>query len=211
MSPSANPTADLPDDGWLIPNILEGSSGADFGCTNDAKVWKAFDKSTTKYQCDRTGMHYSTVGFITTPQHGQLTIPKALRLYTANSCSSCDPLGFTLEGRMDAAASWDQIASGEWPGIAEGLGRNDRDLPINSTYENGDTDFTFTTVHFHGHSAPYLEYKLTFQLRSETTNWFQFAELEMPGMLLPPEPSASPTLSPSISPTKAPSDAPSVS
>jgi len=156
-------------------------------------------------------MHYSTVGFIATPQHGQLTIPKALRLYTSNSCRSCDPLGFTLEGRTDATASWDPIASGEWPGIAEGLGRNDMGLPINSTYENGDPDFTFTAVHFHGHSAPYLEYKLTFQLRSETTNSFQFAELEMPGMLLPPEPSASPTLSPSISPTKAPTDSPTVS
>ena len=115
-----------------------------------------------------------------------------------------------MEGRIDATAPWDHIASRELPGIAEGLGRNSQGLPINSTYANGDPNLSYSPVHFHGHSALYLEYKLTFELRINTSNAFQFAEIEIPGMLLPPEPNIRPTLPPSTSPTKAPTDVPLV-
>ena len=210
ISPTANPTANLPDDGWLVTNILEGSSATNFRCVTDSKVWKAFDKSTNKYWCNRLGMHDYPTGIIVTPEHGQLTIPKSLRLYTSHKCMNCDLLSFILEGRIDATAPWDHIASRELPGIDEGLGRNSQGLPINSTYANGDPNLSYSPVHFHGHSAPYLEYKLIFELRSSMSYALQFAEIEIPGMLLPPEPSISPTLSPSTSPTKAPTDVPSV-
>jgi len=185
LSPTANPTSDLPDDGVLVTNILEGSSAAGFGCVNDAKAWKSFDKSTNKYYCDRTGLHDQPAGIIISPEHGQLTIPKALRLYTSSGCMNCHPQSFILEGRAEANAPWDDIASGELPGIAEGLDKNSQGLQINSSYASGDPNLTYTQVHFHGHSAPYLEYKLTFELRSPTSNTLHYAEIEVPGMVLP--------------------------
>ena len=49
-SPTTSPTVDLPDDGWLVSNILAGSSAEVSGCIN---TWSSgvnlFDGTTTKF------------------------------------------------------------------------------------------------------------------------------------------------------------------
>ena len=93
-SPTVNPTADLPDDGWLVSNIMEGGSVSHFGCSNNYdKSRKVMDKNTNKWYCDRTGQLDQPVGLILKHDR-QPSIPKALRVYTANACKWCDPIGF---------------------------------------------------------------------------------------------------------------------
>ena len=159
-----------------------------FGCTNSGNEWKALDKTTNGIWCGRSGLHGTPVGLIISPGHSQMTIPEALRLYTSAGCYSCDPLSFVLEGRVDPNSSWVEIGSSEIPDIANYPDRNPGGLPIVSTYESGDTNHTFKTVHFHGQGAAYLEYKITFEIKVETSGSLQFAEIEMPGMLIPSNP-----------------------
>ena len=152
-----------------------------------------------------------TPHIIVTPDHGKSSIVKALRLYTAENCMNCDPTEFILEGRNGDTSPWIHIREGEFPGIAGGLDRNPVDLQINSTYASGDTDLSFVEVHFHTNIDAYFEYRVSFPTtRGPTSNNLRFAELEVPGMLLPPEPSASPTPAPSTSPTKEPSGSPTL-
>jgi len=85
-------------------------------------------------------------------------------------------------------------------------------LITTSSYTSGAVGFNFTEIHFHSHGEAYLEYRLTFpETRNPLSNFLQFAEIEIPGMLLPADPSASPTKSPSISPTMSPTTGPTVS
>jgi hypothetical protein len=182
-SPTENPTADLPDDGSLVTDILDGASATQFGCANDAKTWKAIDGTTKKFWCDRTGMHNISTGIIFIPNHGQLTIPKALRLYPANGCKTCDPKDFILEGRTNSTGPWVEIETAVLPSID---GRNPHGTPVDaSTYANADPNLASTEVHFHGHSIPYLDYKLTVVTKSPGSNTLQVGEFEMPGMMLP--------------------------
>ncbi|KAL7539583.1 hypothetical protein ACHAXR_009408 [Thalassiosira sp. AJA248-18] len=215
QNPTANPTADLPDNGFLVPNIWEGALVSQFGCANNpGSPWKSIDGTTTKHWCKRNDLHGMPTGLIITSGHGQLTIPKAFRLYTAQSCTNCHPLSFVLEGRVDSASPWVEIDSNEIRDIADGLLGFNADIgePIVSTYENGDSNHAYTTVHFHSHSAAYLDYKITFVVRGDTNgsppNSFMFGEIEIPGMLMPPDPSVSPTLAPSVSPTLSPTKGP---
>jgi predicted nucleic-acid-binding Zn-ribbon protein len=189
MSPSNNPTAELPADGTLVANILAGDTFTNFGCVNVGAPWKSSDGSTNKYYCDRTGMHNFTTGIIATSTTGQQTIPKELRVYAANGCKNCDPEFYTLEGRATATSDWVEVASGYLPWAftprSEWL-RNDQGLTVNSSYSSGDPILSYTNVHFHGHSEPYLDYKMTFATRNEDTgNTFQFGEIEIAGMILP--------------------------
>lgn len=187
-SPSANPTAELPAGGTLVANILDGDTFTNFGCNNVGKPWRSSDGTTTKYFCDRTGMHNFTTGIIATSTTGQLTIPKEFRVYAANACKSCDPEFYTLEGRTDATSEWVEVSSGYLPWAftpnAELL-RNDQGLTISSSYASADPNLAFTNVHFHGHSEPYLDYRMTFVTRSATVNTFQFGAMEIAGMVLP--------------------------
>ena len=68
-----------------------------------------------QYWCDRTGMHDYTTGIIASSSTGQLSIPKEFRIYAANGCKNCFPASYSLEGRVDAASAWVEIASGDFP------------------------------------------------------------------------------------------------
>ena len=186
VSPTGSPTADLPDNGTLVANILQGSAATSFGCLNSPNVGRVWDGTTNKYWCDRTGMHAYTTGLEFVTSSGQMTIPKAIRLYTANGCKDCDPREYILEGRVDAVSPWVEISSGDFPGIAGGLDRNAQGLDIVSTYEEPDPNLVVSEVPFPSHSQAFSEFKLTFvRTRALEKNSFQFAEIEIPGMILP--------------------------
>ena len=130
---------------------------------------------------------FQVPGIVVTPQHGQLTIPKGLRLYPANCHTlGCDPLTYILEGRLNNTAPWIHIASGEIPGVADGLDRNPGALPINSTYESGDSSLSYTSIDYPSSIEAYLEYRLSFpETRAAMSNSLQLAEIEIRGMVLP--------------------------
>jgi hypothetical protein len=127
----------------------------------------------------------------------RLSIPKGIRVYTANSCKNCDPLYYILEGSMNATTTnqwiastdqWIEIDKGEFPFILEGLSRNPQGLPINSTHKNADPNLFSTEVHFNSHKTTYLEYRLTFEPRAHSNNTHQnvqLAEIEIPGVIIP--------------------------
>jgi hypothetical protein len=193
LSPSNHPTADLPDNGDLVANILEGSTATSFGCVNTQNAGNTVDGTTNKFWCDRGGIapYNFTTGIHFVNGAGQgLTIPKGIRLYTANGCKGCDPREYILEGRIDANATWEIIDTGDFPGIAGGLGRNSNDgsLIDASTYESADSRYIVSEAQdFHSHSAAFSEYRLTFvRTRSLNQNALHFAEIEIPGMQLPP-------------------------
>ena len=184
-SPSANPTADLPDNGELVANILEGSTATSFGCVKPGKPWRWVDGTTDRFICDRTDMHNVTTGVIFSNNHGQRSIPKALRMYSSNVCRGCDPVSYALEGRLDFTDTWTEIGSGSLPWMNEewsDILRNDQGLQINSTYESGDSNLYFTTIHYHGHSDQFLEYKVTFISTREPGRNVGLAELEITGL-----------------------------
>lgn len=107
----------------------------------------------------------------------------------------------------------------EWNGVAWNDPLNTRNVKstnetenvISGTYESGDTNHNFMEVQFPSNAAEYLEYRVSFPTtRDATATQLKFSLIELPGMLLPPEPSATPTLAPSTSPTISPSHSPSV-
>ena len=82
-------------------------------------------------------------------------------------------------------------------------------MTINSSYESGDTTHNFMEVKYPSNGAICYQYKLSFpDIRVSTYSSMKFAELELPGALLPPQPSTSPTPVPSVSPTNKPSTSP---
>lgn len=212
-TPSASPTAVLPDNGFLVASILNDGTGATIdheNCANSWSVTTAVDGTTERYTCNERDPSLTT-SITIIPNHGKLSIVKALRLYPADTCPGCDPLDFVLEGRADSNAPWIEIESGRFPGIAEGtVGRNPRDdgsvdpptvaLPIDdSTYESADPDLNSTEVLFPTNGAAYLDYRLSYDPRGGASmGYIRYGELEMPGMILAPEPSTSPTPSPTV-------------
>ncbi len=202
-----------------MANILADASFTAFGCANAdwVKGMKRFSDGTLyKHWCDRTpdaGGHIPVTGFILSPNEGHMSIPKGIRMYTANTCENCDPELYKLEGRVSPSSDWEEIASGEFPGVVEGLGRNPHEATmINSSYESGDPNLVYTEVKYHSHSKAYLEYKVTFfHTRKSSERDMQFAELEIPGLLIPHDPSVSPTVGPTVSPTMSPTTSPTVS
>lgn len=132
-------------------------------------MWSHIPIAILLFHSDRTGMSdptnetaFQVPGFTITPDHGQLTIPKGLRFYPANKCKDCDPLTYTFEGRVNATLPWILIASGEIPGVADGLDRNLGALPISSTYESGDLSLSYASIKYHTSGDSYLEYRLSF-------------------------------------------------
>ena len=180
-----NPTAELPDDGWLIDNIFTPESTiTNFGCLRPGKLGKTFDGTTDKYFCDRTGLTDEAVGLIISPENGQLSIVKKIRVYAQSNCKSCDIVAYIMEGRINATSPWVETHRGDFSWKTAGwndasMARNPQGLQINSTYESGDTNLNFVEVTFHGHSEPYLEYKLAFETRTEDYSGLGWAAIEV--------------------------------
>ena len=137
---------------------------------------------------------YQLPGITVNPSHGgQLTIPKGLRIYTGSSCGKCDPVTYVFEGRASAQDLWVEIASGQLPWYSAQQGRNAAWLPIDSSYEDGDSALQFTSVTYPTQSSAYFDYRLSFpETRNPLSNTLRIGELEIPGMIVPPTPSMSP-------------------
>ena len=190
LSPSENPTTDLPDDGEYVNTIFDaGSPVSSFGCssTQTHRNKYAIDGTTGKFICDRNGYKDVPNGIIVSPSHSQMSIAKKLRIYAPNSRNNCDPVEFTLAGRVDSSSAWVDIGEGDLghPWVDQAQPRIDQWLDMTSTYGSGDDSRTFTEVEFHSNSEAYLEYKLSFVTRDVNQWAVMFAEVELPGMLLP--------------------------
>ena len=162
-------------------------------------------------------------GIIVSPgtTHGKTSIVKGLRLYPTQSCTACDPVDYILEGRM-YDLDWVEMYRGDfaWKGVGWNDVLNTRNIKttnytenmISSTYESGDPNRNYMEVLYPSNAAEYYEYRISFpETRTKLSTTMKFSLIELPGMLLPPEPSVSPTYAPSMSPTVSPSKAPTVS
>lgn len=79
---------------------------------------------------------------------------------------------------------WTFINKGNLPWIS-GFDRNPLGVEIESTYESGDTDRYYHEVKFYDNTTPYYEYKIYFlEMRDPDSLMIQFAEIELPGLLL---------------------------
>jgi len=93
---------------------------------------------------------------------------------------------FTDGGSIDSGSDegWTSIKEGNVPWISE-LDRNPLGVEIESTYESGDTGKYYNEVKFYDNTTPYYEYKIHFlEMRDPDSLMIQFAEIELPGLLL---------------------------
>ena len=172
-----------------------------------------------QFFCERFGINnitdtstYQVPGIIVTPE--KMSIAKGLRVYANKGCKGCDPTSYIMECRADALSPFITIGSGnfawagnDWNNVLNT--RNIAGMTINSSYATGDTTHNFMEVKFPSNGAVCYQYKISFpDIRVPTSGSMKFAELELPGALLPPEPSISPTNTPSVSPTNKPSTSP---
>lgn len=182
-----------------------------FGCSTTSRNWASIDGTLEKFHCDRTGSLDVPAGLIFSPPYVQASIARKVRVYKGDAGNSIDPIHVTLEGRINPSAGWEVIGAGDLE-YSNDEARNPRStgLRIESTFESGDTNYTFAEVGFPFNNKIFSDYKVSFTTRSATATRMQFAELEIPGLLMPPPPTPPPTLSPSVSPSKAPSGSPTL-
>ena len=171
-----------------------------------------------QFFCERDGINnitdtstYQVPGIIVTPE--KMSIAKGLRVYANKGCKGCDPTSYIMECRADALSPFITIGSGNfaWAGNDWNNVLNTRNIAgrtINSSYATGDTTHNFMEVKFPSNGAVCYQYKISFPDIRVPTSGMKFAELELPGALLTPEPSISPTNTPSVSPTNKPSTSP---
>ena len=113
-------------------------------------------------------------------------------------------------------SNWTVISQGNLPWISEHE-RNPLGVGVSSTYEHPDYNKYLMEVNFYGNYIPYQEYRIEFLA---TRTWqpgmnissftaIQFAELELPGLILGRSPATSvPTSKPTRPPTRKPTQTP---
>lgn len=124
----------------------------------------------------------------------------------------------------DQTGNWTLISEGSFPWVPE-IDRNPVGVEILSTYDEGDKSLYFVEVRLYNSTTPYDEYKLLFpKTRDPNSLMLEFAELELPGLLLPagnvslPGTNSSlvetltraPTRKPTRAPTRKPSQKPTL-
>jgi hypothetical protein len=95
---------------------------------------------------------------------------------------------FYSDGSFENAAGqgWTLIQDGNLPWVSD-FDRNavGTGIAIGSTYESGDTTKYYSEVKFYENTTPYFEYKVLFPgLRDPESLTLQFAEMELPGLVL---------------------------
>lgn len=92
--------------------------------------------------------------------------------------------------------NWTVISEGNLPWMSE-QNRNPVGIKMSSTYETGDPSKYSMQVRFLNNSKSYYEYKIEFpEMRDSESTTVQFAELELPGLLLKDMATSSPTQMP---------------
>lgn len=179
-SPSAAPTLNE------VANIFDMESYVSvLSCNSYANMLpRAIDGSTDKFVCDRTGIEDTDpASLIFVPSHNKVSVANALRVYSHNDCSGCDPVTYLLEGRSGPSASWSVISSGDLPWNNAAPSRNYQGQEVVSSFEAGDTNLIFTEVSL-TNDIEYLHYKLSFTAtRDPSSSSLQFAEVELAGVL----------------------------
>ena len=202
LTPTTSPTVDLPDEGVLVSSIIDSdSSYVPFGCNSWSRAYASIDGSLERFHCDRTDLYHVPAGQIFSTTSVQASIAKKVRVYPSDRSTGLDPIDVTLEGRVNPESEWQVIGSGDLL-YSNNNARNIRSsaLLIKSTFESGDLNYTFAEVTFPNNKNVYSDYKVSFsRTRNYDSTRLQFAEVEIPGMLLPPPPTPPPTLSPTAS------------
>lgn len=97
-------------------------------------------------------------------------------------CSGSSDQKFLLTSNK--ANQWTLISEGSLPWISEDQ-RNPVGVQLLSTYDEGDPSKFFAEVRLYNSTTPYDEYKILFpETRDPGSPMIEFAELELPGMLL---------------------------
>ena len=131
-----------------------------------------------------SGTSVSNSGLAATSSTGQLTIAKEFRMYSGGDSLDEDPVEVTLEGRVDAYSAWVEIYDGNLPWINTSPGRNYvfSKLPIDSTYTSGDTRYFLTSLPL---SNNVEDYRVFFTPRNTAASRISFADVEIPGLIVP--------------------------
>jgi hypothetical protein len=181
----------IPENGVLVATVLsEGSIIVPFGCSdpNDRETSRAIDRTTKKFFCERSSLAEAS-GIVITPPSPTMSIVKGLRLYTQNNCVNCDVISFILEGRKEEEHDWTLISDSDLSWLDMPLERNGWGKDIDSSFASGDTSLAFAGVEMSYNEKAYIEYRLTFsRIRDQSSMFIQFAELELPGLVLNTEP-----------------------
>lgn len=94
---------------------------------------------------------------------------------------------FSTDGNFDIVSqslSWTFISEGSIPWISE-FDRNPLGVGISSNYEDGDEHKFFMEVKFYESKTPFFQYQIYFpEVRDSDHTSIQFAELELPGLLI---------------------------
>lgn len=97
-------------------------------------------------------------------------------------CSGSSDQKFILN--LGNSNEWTLISEGSLPWIPDDR-RNPVGVQLLSTYEEGDPSKFFAEVRLYNSTTPYDEYKILFpETRDPESPMIEFAELELPGMLL---------------------------
>ena len=206
-SPSASPVSTF--EATPVANVLfPDTTIVRLGGTNTHPTSYAVDGTTDKFLVD-TSSGTGEPGFEAYPNYSQMSIVKGIRLYTGNDGPSRDPVKYVLEGRSSLGDAWQVISQGDLSPPSE---RNVAGVSLSSTYEAADASFFHSEVSLSDNSAAYAQYKVTFPLlRNASERWCQFAEIELPGLIIPTG-YIMPTQAPATSaPTKTPTQLPSSS
>ena len=169
--------------------LYPGTVDSVFGCSRVVRKGHAIAPTTEKFFCDHLDMPPNengnfVDGFVVSPTHGKLSIAKELRIYTHNNCANCDCVEYLLEGRVNGTSPFEEIGSGEFPWKNQAICRNARGLPINSSFESGDNERCYESVHYPSHSTPYLDYKYTCLRTRGNHRYHQIGSLELAGYIL---------------------------
>jgi len=194
VEPSSQPSNQPSRNRVAVPNILTDYRISSLqGCKNDVykqRAWQMFDGTTNIFQCTRVFGRRTVIYF--KPIYGQRSIAKAIRVYAAHTNKAFDPVRYTLEGRFRSWGPWQVVSEGQlgW----SNLKRNNRKLPIVSSYSQGDEKRNFTEKRFYGNNNEYLQYRVTFPApRDPLRNYLRMAEIELPGLLVTDDPTSTPS------------------
>ncbi len=128
------------------------------------------------------------------PTTGQITNYNA---YIGTTCSNYDKIRGYIGQRTCSGSGpdlqfvistsnpeWTLISAGSFPWISE-YQRNPDGVQMLSTYDEGDTSKYFSEVRLYSSTTPYDEYMILFpETRDPEATMIEFAELELPGILL---------------------------
>jgi len=173
------------EEGVPVSSVLDEDSILSIdGCNSWLRGRLTKDRNTEKFWCDRVDLHNVPATIVFSPPKSQLSIVHKLRMYNSNTANTADPASFILEGRVKPDEEWEFIASGDLD--LSNDSRNPRGLPIESSYESGAVNLTYNEVSLSNNTKAYWDYKLSIpSTRNPTHSNLQFAEVELPGLLLP--------------------------